>query len=146
MVPMYKWFPCTNGSHVQMVPMYKWFPCTNGSHLQMVPMYKWFLCLNGVQYQYPNTTQSWDVHSTSYQICCLVVNQELATLKPGYAPSTLQIKRSRSYQISGRVSIMRAARVFTQGRTFHRLQLLRLWIHLQFVIFLSQMSQTELFL
>jgi hypothetical protein len=31
-----------------------------------------------------------------------VVNQELATLTPGYAPSTLQIKRSRSYQISGR--------------------------------------------
>jgi hypothetical protein len=34
-----------------------------------------------------------------------VVNQELATLKPGYAPSTLQIKRSRNYQISGRVYI-----------------------------------------
>jgi hypothetical protein len=34
-----------------------------------------------------------------------VVNQELATLKPGYAPSTLQIKRYRSYQISGRVEV-----------------------------------------
>jgi hypothetical protein len=58
-VPMYKWFPCTNGSHVQMVPRYKWFLCTNGSqvhmarlpgtngsHVQMVPMYKWFPCTN----------------------------------------------------------------------------------------------------
>jgi hypothetical protein len=27
-------------------------------------------------------------------------------LKPGYAPSTLQIKRSRSYQISGRARIL----------------------------------------
>jgi hypothetical protein len=39
---------------------------------------------------------------TAVVIKCSVVNQELATLTPGYAPSTLQIKRSRSYQISGR--------------------------------------------
>jgi hypothetical protein len=34
MVPMYKWFPDTNGSQVQMVPRYKWFPGTNGSQYQ----------------------------------------------------------------------------------------------------------------
>jgi hypothetical protein len=47
MVPMYKWFPCTNGSQVQMVSMYKWFPGTNGSYVQMVPMYIWLPGTNG---------------------------------------------------------------------------------------------------
>jgi hypothetical protein len=51
MIPMYKWFPGTNGSLVLMVPMYKWFPDTNGSQVQMVPRYKWFPGSNGSQYQ-----------------------------------------------------------------------------------------------
>jgi hypothetical protein len=50
-VPMYKWFPCTNGSQVQMVPRYKWFLCTNGSHVHSAPRYKWFPCTNGSHVQ-----------------------------------------------------------------------------------------------
>jgi hypothetical protein len=48
---------------------------------------------------YPVTVAS----GTHSWISLMYRRNSRATLKPGYAPSTLQIKRSCSYQISGRV-------------------------------------------